>query len=92
MEVMTKTLHAYEKVIEAGEWTKDDWGNYGFICRVCFVFAVCGECPLAKCSEDSYKRLIKMIRLHKDYNNIEPFKARYEWLIAKIEEAGYEYK
>jgi hypothetical protein len=94
MTAMTKTLRAYEKVIEEGWWDKEDWKNYGFryYCRICLIFSSCYGCPLASCVEDSYKLLQTIIRLNKDYNNIEPFKARYEWLIKKIEEDGYEYR
>lgn len=98
MEAMTKTLHAYEKVIEAWEWSKDDWHEYPINCRICNVFRNkygyrdCSKCPLDNCCDVTYHKLYETIFYYGHIYNIKPFKDRYEWLIAKIEKAGYEYK
>lgn len=92
MEAMTKTLHAYEKVIEAGEWSKDDWSRYGRSCRICDILRDCSKCPLNNCADATYFKLYCIINISKEYRKSKFFKDRYKWLIAKIEKAGYDYK
>lgn len=63
-------------------------------CDICEIFDVdagdtCKKsgCPLYKCTGYRYKAMMDF-----DYRRTKNIKKHYNWLIKKIESAGYEYK
>lgn len=52
-EALTKTLNAYDELIDDVEGNKHKWGDYGSTktCRLCDLFAWrCSLCPLRGCA------------------------------------------
>jgi hypothetical protein len=93
-KAMTLRLHEYEEVIA---------GKKKFVdaaCPICKSFGGrgienCRACPLNPCSgfEDFYKRPVQYIfKYYSATEFLSLAKARYYWLIKKIEEAGYSYE
>lgn len=100
---MTKTLHAYEDLIADPEGEKGKWKRYGasrtcILCRELKVFSLvvgdkkCKPCPIFLCTDISLRKMAAAIR-GGDSSIIEyAAKARYKWLIKKLESNGWEYK
>jgi len=101
---MTKTLHAYEDLIEDTERNLPKWDNYGGIssCRICKVLGgiptdgpTCSQCPLDCCYDtgthfDGFRNAMLCDKCELSAIR-KAARARYRWLIRKIKSAGYEY-
>ena len=105
MEAMTKTLHNYEDLIGTGD--KSNWVEYGS-CHGCLICGVmesyrpqhehncCVPCPLDNCThydEGTHDALFNALKYDYPESQLKHrAKRRYNWLIKKIGENGYEYK
>ena len=100
-KAMTKTLRAYERLIERPKEKVEKWSNYGLwiYCGACLSLNnVCGICPLAPCTMGDGSETF--VNLHREIHRLplsygilkQAARARYRWLIKKIGESGYEYR
>ena len=99
---MTKTLWAYENLIQnPGKYRRHFREEYILPSSVCSAVPInpldptdCSQCPLNSCFEviNSAGKFLIALRIKNEAELRRAARARYKWLIKKIESAGYCYE